>query len=110
MSLLKNIVNLFKKKRALMSSEDFRKAIEEGGQLMDVRMITEYRKGHIPGAYHNDMYLDEFLDNCESKYDKDLPLYIYCRSGKRSQVAAQKLRNIGFKAVIELEGGYVNYN
>ena len=40
------------------------------------------------------------------KFDKDEPLYIYCRSGNRSSKAAAQLTEAGFKKIIDLKGGY----
>ena len=74
-------------------------------QLVDVRTQREFDQGHLQGAVLVD-YFDQqnFLKSFES-FRKDLPLFIYCRSGNRSQKAARKLLQLGFEKVIDLQGG-----
>jgi rhodanese-related sulfurtransferase len=43
------------------------------------------------------------------KLDKTQPVYVYCRSGARSQKAAEKMVEMGFTQVIDLEGGYLSW-
>lgn len=75
-------------------------------QLVDVRTEKEYKEGHIEGADNIDFFAEDFIQQF-SAYDKDEPLYIYCRSGNRSAKATLKLSEAGFKQVIDLEGGYM---
>ena len=73
--------------------------------LLDVRRASEYAQGHIPGAALLDVTNEpEFLKGIES-LDKDKTIYIYCRSGRRSRIAAKHLINKGFN-VVDLKGGY----
>lgn len=73
--------------------------------LLDVRRASEYAEGHIPGATQLDVTNEpEFLKGIES-LDKDKTIYIYCRSGRRSRIAAEHLINNGFN-VVDLKGGY----
>lgn len=73
--------------------------------LLDVRRASEYAEGHIPGATQLDVTNEpEFLKGIES-LDKDKTIYIYCRSGRRSRIAAKHLIDNGFN-VIDLKGGY----
>lgn len=74
-------------------------------QLVDVRTPKEYKEGYLEGAENMDFLADNFLLKME-KFDKSAPLYIYCRSGKRSAKAAAQLTAIGFTKIIDLEGGY----
>lgn len=74
-------------------------------QLVDVRTPKEYKEGYLEGAENMDFLADNFLLKME-KFDKSAPLYIYCRSGKRSAKAAAQLTEIGFTNIIDLEGGY----
>ena len=41
--------------------------------------------------------------------DKDKPVYLYCRSGARSQKAARKLIDMGFEKVYDLKGGFMRW-
>lgn len=73
--------------------------------LLDVRRASEYTEGHIPGATLLDVTNEpEFLKGIEN-LDKDKTIYIYCRSGRRSRIAAKHLIDNGFN-VVDLKGGY----
>lgn len=78
-------------------------------QLIDVRTPKEFAEGHLKGARMINFYDKDFLDQM-SKLDKKKELYIYCRSGNRSGQAAEKLKNIGFTKVYDLQGGIKKWN
>jgi rhodanese-related sulfurtransferase len=78
-------------------------------QLVDVRTAEEYAEQHIPGAVNIDVYADDFVDQCLNRLDKERPVAVYCRTGKRSASAAEQLRKAGFKKVLNLEGGIVGW-
>lgn len=71
--------------------------------ILDVRHADEYASGHIPGAINidNDEIGTEELDALP---DKDQTIYVYCRSGHRSKLAAEKLANLGYTNIIEIGG------
>lgn len=73
-------------------------------QTLDVRTPDEYSEGHIKGAVNINVYDNDFLDEATKELDKSRPVAVYCRSGKRSADAAQKLSAAGYK-VTNLEGG-----
>ena len=76
--------------------------------LLDVRRANEYAEGHIPGAALLDVTNEpEFLKGIE-KLDKNKTIYIYCRSGRRSRMAAKHLLDRGF-SVVDLKGGYTEW-
>lgn len=77
-------------------------------QLIDVRTPEEYSEGHISGALNIDWNGDEFESEM-NQLDKSIPVYIYCRSGRRSAEAADFMRKNGFKTVKELDGGILNW-
>lgn len=71
--------------------------------LVDVREIGEYNSGHIEGA--------ELIPLAEVGYtfidmdiEKDQKIYVYCRSGQRSGVAATMLSEMGFTDVYNIGG------
>ncbi|MGN0332552.1 MAG: rhodanese-like domain-containing protein [Lachnospiraceae bacterium] len=68
--------------------------------IVDVRRADEYAEGHIPGAINiaNEDIMDEEPTELP---DKDQLIYVYCRSGRRSQEAAAKLVALGYSNVIE---------
>lgn len=73
-------------------------------QLIDVRTPEEFEEGHMQNALNIDFYADNFLTQF-SQFDKEKPVYIYCRSGNRSGKAAKKLSAAGFNKIIDLKGG-----
>lgn len=74
--------------------------------LLDVRSFQEYRQGHIPGSQNLPL---PFLEEVDTVADeKDIPLFIYCRSGSRSYQAASQLLDMGYTNVINI-GGIAGY-
>ena len=59
---------------------------------MDVRSIEEYNEQHIKGAI-NIEYTK--IDN-STKLDKDKLIMVYCKSGKRSTLAYNTLKSLGY--------------
>ncbi len=77
-------------------------------QLIDCRTPDEFAQGHLKGAVLINYYDKDFLIQM-SKLDKNKDLYIYCRSGNRSGKAAQKMEDLGFTNVFDLQGGINNW-
>ena len=82
------------------------RAQEPAAQLVDVRTPEEYAEGHLAGAILIDWKADDFLTKAEALLRKDRPVMVYCRSGRRSAEAAEKLTKAGFQ-VRNLVGGYL---
>lgn len=78
-------------------------------QVLDVRTPDEFAKGHIEAAKNVDWNNANFESNIAS-LDKNKPVYIYCLGGGRSKKAALKMTELGFKNIVELEGGYMNWS
>lgn len=72
-------------------------------QLVDVRTAEEYAEGHIVGAINIDVQSPDFAQKI-SALDKSRKVAVYCRSGRRSKMAAEQLTAAGYK-VIDLDGG-----
>jgi rhodanese-related sulfurtransferase len=88
----------------------FKSAIESGDYvLFDVRTLEEYMDGHIDGSKSLN-FLDAQFDKTISNIDKSQKYLIYCQSGGRSAKALEKMKDAGFTNVLELEGGYLNWN
>ena len=79
-------------------------ADREAIQLLDVRTQSEYNEGHIAGAKLIDVNDSSFIDKASALLDKQKPVAVYCRSGRRSAKAANAMVNAGFR-VINLDGG-----
>lgn len=88
-----------------MDVERFSKYLSNNNvQLVDVRTPEEFAEGHIAGSRNINVFDKDFIDEAEKTLDKSKPVAVYCRSGKRSADAAQKLAENGF-TVTNLEGG-----
>ena len=82
--------------KALMDSE-------KGYVILDVRTPEEYAAGHIAGAILIPDY--EIGEKAESILaDKEQMILVYCRSGRRSKNAANKLATLGYTNVKEFGG------
>lgn len=89
--------------------KEFKIEISKSGvQLVDVRTAKEYLEGHIPGAQNIDVNAPDFEEKIKV-LDKKENVAIYCRSGRRSKMAANKLTAAGFK-VIELNTGFLSWD
>ncbi len=88
---------------------EFKTEIAKGEvQLIDVRTPEEFLEGAIPNALNININDDSFEAEIQ-KLNKTKPVYIYCRSGARSQKAAKKMIELGFIEVIDLEGGFLSW-
>ncbi len=97
-------------KISILDAETYANAISGNKvQLVDVRTSGEFQSGHIKKAI-NINYMDaaNFQKSFE-KLNKDKPLYLYCRSGARSQKAARRLVEMGFSQIYDLKGGYMRW-
>lgn len=89
-----------------LSVKDFSTCIlDENVQRLDVRTVAEYSEGHIPGAININVLDESFAAMADSTLQKDKPVALYCRSGKRSKKAAAILSNKGYK-VYDLDKGF----
>ena len=77
-------------------------------QLVDVRTQKEYNLGYIDNAQLIDVKSNNFENIALEKLDKNKPVYIYCRSGKRGKTACETLKEKGF-TVYNLEGGFLKW-
>ena len=74
--------------------------------LIDVRQPQEYAAGHIPGAL---LFPLGQVENFLLPLDQKRPVVVYCRSGKRSLVAAGILCRLGLTEVFSLKGGILGW-
>lgn len=89
-----------------MSVEEFDTFIQsEDVQRLDVRTLAEYSEGHITKTVNINVMDDSFAVMADSLLQKDKPVAVYCRSGKRSKKAATILSEKGYK-IFELDKGF----
>ena len=80
---------------------------EEGYIILDVRTQEEYDQGHIPGAIV--ISHEEIAEKAEKVLtDKDQLILVYCRSGRRSKLAAEALVELGYTNIKEF-GGIIDW-
>ena len=76
--------------------------------LLDVRTKDEFNSGYIENSLNIDYFSDEFAINVD-KLDKNIPIILYCRSGRRSGLSANKMKKLGFKEIYNLDGGVLEW-
>jgi rhodanese-related sulfurtransferase len=88
-----------------INSTDFKKIItNKDGILLDVRTLYEYENGHLKEADQLNYYSFNFKENL-LLLPKDKPIYVYCRTGYRSNKTAKILIKNGYKKVYNLQYG-----
>ncbi len=89
-----------------MSVDEFEKCIADTSIVrLDVRTADEYAEGHIQKALNINVLQSDFKTKALSTLPKDKTIAVYCRSGRRSKMAANILSENGFN-VVELSTGY----
>lgn len=91
--------------------KDFAEAINttQNPQILDVRTPEEFSEGHLEHAENVNWLGDHFVADAE-KFDKTKPVFVYCKSGARSKKATEKLEQLGFKNIYEMEGGFMSWS
>jgi thioredoxin len=95
---------------SLIDPVSFSKEIQSTAeaQILDVRTPEEYATDHIQNAQNVNWLSADFVTNT-TKYNKSKPVFVYCKSGGRSHKAAEKLAELGFTQIIEMEGGILKW-
>ena len=78
-------------------------AQETGYIILDVRRLDEFAAGHIPNAIN---VPNETIGTAEISElpDKNQLIIVYCRSGRRSKEASEKLVKLGYTNIVEFGG------
>ena len=74
--------------------------------IIDVRTPEEYQEGHIHNAININVDNADFETQIQ-KLNKNKSFLVYCRSGRRSNNAIQKMIKLGFYKVYNLDGGII---
>ena len=89
---------------ATITAEEAKTRLDENPDaiLLDVRTQEEYDGGHVPGAvcFPN----EDILPELPLPFEKDAEILVYCRSGRRSAEAAEKLTGMGYANVSDFGG------
>lgn len=93
----------------LLNSAQYKQVISENEvTIIDVRTPAEYQNGHIENAQNINVQSGDFKAKMEN-FDREKPIYIYCRSGSRSAHAGRILEEMGFKEIYDLKGGILSW-
>ena len=88
-----------------LSSAQFEELIKNPNvQLVDVRTLAEHMEGHIPGSLNINVKDEQFSSCADDLLEKGKDVAVYCRSGRRSKLAAEKLCALGYTNVVEFGG------
>ena len=92
-----------------ITPEEAKKIMDSGEEhiILDTREQDEFDEGHIPGAIL--IPYTEIENKAEAMLpDKDKLILVYCRSGRRSKIAAESLSKLGYTNVKEF-GGIIDW-
>ena len=92
-----------------ITAEEAKKIMDSGEEhiILDTREQDEFDEGHIPGAIL--IPYTEIENKAEEMLpDKDKLILVYCRSGRRSKIAAESLSKLGYTNVKEF-GGIIDW-
>lgn len=88
-----------------VGNAEFKKALESGEFiLLDIRTVEEHNENHIEGSKlveYNDGNMDDVLKHMP----RDQKYLVYCAIGVRSKVAMERMEELGFHYVLELDKG-----
>lgn len=93
-----------------ITAEEAKKIMDSGEEhiILDTREQDEFDEGHIPGAIL--IPYTEIENKAEEMLpDKDKLILVYCRSGRRSKIAAESLSKLGYTNVKEF-GGIIDWS
>ncbi|WP_194767124.1 rhodanese-like domain-containing protein [Tamlana sp. I1] len=92
-----------------LDAQAFNKAVAEDSMLLiDVRTPKEFEAGHLKNALNIDFLADDFAENIK-KLNSEKPVYIYCRSGKRSKKSVEIFQKAGFTQIYNLDSGFLGW-
>lgn len=77
---------------------------DKKGTLIDIRIPSEYEQDKITNAINLDFYSSNFEDKL-LEFERDLPYFLYCRTGTHTRSVLETMQKVGFKEVYGLKGG-----
>ncbi|MBS82885.1 MAG: hypothetical protein CMD65_01990 [Gammaproteobacteria bacterium] len=104
----KNNVDKFKS----LNPHEWQKTLNDNVLVLDIRNKFEYSLGSFKNAKNLDLLNFSDLNNREkllSTFDKKKQVAIFCTGGIRCEKAAIVLDKAGFKNIVKLQGGIINY-
>lgn len=92
-----------------LGSQEFASKVAEPGVIvLDVRTAAEFAEGHLENAINIDVEGGQF-DAGIAQLDKTKTYAVYCRSGRRSGNAVEKMSSAGFTSLFNLNVGIIDW-
>ena len=88
---------------ANVDAKEFKKKVDEGVPVYDVRKESEYKAEHVVDAHLTPL---DYLNDHLAEFPEKETFYIHCRSGYRSMVAASILKSRGIHNLVDVSGGF----
>lgn len=85
----------------IVDARTARALVAAGARVVDVRTAAEFDAGHLPGAIN--IPFEEVGRRAGEIGPKETPVLLYCRSGRRSGIAAETLRGLGYERLYDLQ-------
>jgi phage shock protein E len=92
-----------------ISAKKLERKAKSAIQLVDVRTGKEFAESCVENALNINVEDSLFTKKIEG-LDKNKPVYVYCRSGKRAAKAAETMKDAGFTKVYNLKGGILAWD
>jgi phage shock protein E len=86
----------------IVDGETARRLVAAGARLVDVRTQQEFDAGHLEGALL--IPYDQIASRAAELGPRSTPVVLYCRTGRRTAIAAKALAELGFTQVWDLKG------
>ena len=107
------VAEALKEVKTINTDEAFKMLQEETCNLIDIRDVRELEKqGRVENSHHIPRGMLEFWLDPESSYfkqgklDLNKEMVLFCAGGLRSALAAKSLKDMGFKKVSHIDGGF----
>lgn len=92
-----------------VDAHEAKKVVDSGDYIIvDIRTPKEFNQSHIKGAINIDFYNKSFMDNL-AKLDRNKGYFVYCRSGNRSGKSMKMFDSLGFKNIVHLQRGIIDW-
>lgn len=94
-----------------ISVQDLKAALDKDSSLhlIDVRTREEVDAAHLEATKARIEYHEIAEKINTDDFPKDQPIYLICRVGRRSMIAARELREVGFEKIFNVAGGITDW-
>ena len=86
-----------------ISADSFKKHVEDGEPIFDVRKESEFTAEHVDNAHLTPL---DFLNDHLAEFPSEQTFYVHCAGGYRSMIAASILKSRGIHNLVDIAGGF----